>query len=673
MRRRFNRRERRALWIIQHGYCAGCGALLQPGWHADHVVPFAHGGETDLVNAQALCPECNRRKGASMYEAVRPWPAELVLHDWQVLAQERYKESRNQTFTVVAATGTGKTRLAHALAHQSLRAGDTSRVVIVVPREHLLESWAIEFARSGLKIDPHWSADGAFTPGYHGVAITYQKAVTSSHVLRALCQRENVLVIFDEIHHAGDRRSWGKAIRDAFEWAVRVICLSGTPFRTDRQKIPFLRYREREDGTFEVEPDFHLSLRDAITQNLVRIPVFPLFDGKVRFIDGPNTIDAVLSELVSERGLAAKGLVTALQPDGGMFEKMFRHAHHQLLQIRAQEIPDAAGFVICMTQEHARRTAKAIQKIAGVDPVLVISEDADAARKLREFRNSTDPWLVAVDMVTEGYDAPRLCVGVYLSNKRTHTYFRQWLGRFIRRTEEPPIQHAFLYVPDFMELRELVEAVYVEVGDWMFAEETDEKEPSDGPTPPRQYNLFLPLGSSGELSDIIVHTQDARLLRYEKEQISRAIELYRRHFHKEPSTEHLLVMLVALDDGATGREHVPLVGSAEPQGVQQSPVPAYQYRRALLAERDRLSKMLLQRLTRHLGYDRGDQDARRTLARMINIRLHAVAGARSVKEISDEQLEMEIECARRWIDELDRAVRGGTFPEWWEAWQRDTA
>lgn len=64
-RRRFNKRERMALYLAAGGKCSNptCGRDLEPGWHGDHIDPFAAGGSTDVSNGQALCPDCNLRKG----------------------------------------------------------------------------------------------------------------------------------------------------------------------------------------------------------------------------------------------------------------------------------------------------------------------------------------------------------------------------------------------------------------------------------------------------------------------------------------------------------------------------------------------------------------------------------------------------------------------------------
>jgi hypothetical protein len=61
-RRRFGRRERAALLLAAAGCCAECGEPLDADFHADHREPWARGGRTDVINGQALCPPCNRRK-----------------------------------------------------------------------------------------------------------------------------------------------------------------------------------------------------------------------------------------------------------------------------------------------------------------------------------------------------------------------------------------------------------------------------------------------------------------------------------------------------------------------------------------------------------------------------------------------------------------------------------
>ena len=58
-------------------------------------------------------------------------------------------------------------------------------------------------------------------------------------------------------------------------------------------------------------------------------------------------------------------------------------------------------------------------------------------------------------MVSEGVDVPRLRVGVYATSARTELFFRQVVGRFIRRTPTPRKQMSHLFLPSDPALKRL--------------------------------------------------------------------------------------------------------------------------------------------------------------------------------------------------------------------------
>jgi hypothetical protein len=74
-RRAFNEAERIAIYRKENGRCSICVAADKPDkecvvpwseYDADHVVPHARGGETDITNAQLLCRYHNQQKGAKV-------------------------------------------------------------------------------------------------------------------------------------------------------------------------------------------------------------------------------------------------------------------------------------------------------------------------------------------------------------------------------------------------------------------------------------------------------------------------------------------------------------------------------------------------------------------------------------------------------------------------------
>jgi hypothetical protein len=99
---------------------------------------------------------------------------------------------------------------------------------------------------------------------------------------------------------------------------------------------------------------------------------------------------------------------------------------------------------------HARRIAKLLGEATGRGPVIVLHTETRASQKLAAFRDSREPWIVAVNMVSEGVDIPRLRVGVYATAAKTALIFRQIVGRFVRTDAKPAHRSpepSWLYLP----------------------------------------------------------------------------------------------------------------------------------------------------------------------------------------------------------------------------------
>ncbi|NYS19498.1 DEAD/DEAH box helicase family protein [Streptomyces sp. SJ1-7] len=170
-RRSFNRRERIALFLMADGQCSNCGANLPAGWHGDHMRAWSKGGATDVVNGQALCPDCNLRKGS------RGMAETNELRSWQQETRELYHHRRggkNGNFLVVATPGAGKTRLARTLIADLITRREIDKVVAIVPTAHLRKQWAEACAPVGLKLDYEHENGNRLAADYDGVAVTYQ-------------------------------------------------------------------------------------------------------------------------------------------------------------------------------------------------------------------------------------------------------------------------------------------------------------------------------------------------------------------------------------------------------------------------------------------------------------------------------------------------------------------
>jgi hypothetical protein len=89
-----------------------------------------------------------------------------------------------------------------------------------------------------------------------------------------------------------------------------------------------------------------------------------------------------------------------------------------------------------------------LRETCGVTPTVVLHAEARAHQKLQAFRTGRDPWIVAVNMVSEGVDIPRLRVGVYATAAKTPLIFRQIVGRFVRTIPGRPAgKYSWVYLP----------------------------------------------------------------------------------------------------------------------------------------------------------------------------------------------------------------------------------
>ena len=187
---------------------------------------------------------------------------------------------------------------------------------------------------------------------------------------RARTEAAPTLVILDEIHHGGDNLSWGDAMREAFEPATRRLGLTGTPFRSDTSPIPFVRYELGADSIRRSQADYTYGYAEALRDGVVRPVLFLAYGGSMRWRTKAG------DEVSARLGEPMTGDATV----------------------------------------QARRTALDVK---GERPVVVLSDYAGSSGRIEEFAEGNQRWMVAVRMVSEGVDVPRLCVGVYATSTAT--------------------------------------------------------------------------------------------------------------------------------------------------------------------------------------------------------------------------------------------------------------
>jgi len=344
-------------------------------------------------------------------------------------------------FLCQATPGAGKTRLAAALARCLFERHQIDLVLCFAPSCQVVDGFRTTFADVlGKRLDGLVGAVGG--------AYTYQAMEHQENNFWQLLDEYRVFVVFDEIHHCAGHdpllsNAWGQQIMQRIQdRAAYTLALSGTPWRSDDLPIALARYSSPEG---ELICDYRYGLQEAITDGVCRSPRIVLLDNqKVQLTEALEN-ESTVKLFPSIAALLGESPIT--------YEDLLRHDEvmHQILRLgceRLDEIrrfkPDAAGLVVATDIEHAHQIALALEA-RGEACHVVTNKTLGAQQVINLFRHSDCRWIVAVGMISEGTDIPRLQVCCYLSRIRTELHYRQVLGRVLRRIGQND-EHAWLFM-----------------------------------------------------------------------------------------------------------------------------------------------------------------------------------------------------------------------------------
>ncbi len=375
------------------------------------------------------------------------------LRAWQAEALDAYFEREPRDFLAAATPGAGKTTFALRLAVELIARRVVDRVTVVAPTDHLKRQWADAAHKVGLRLNPGYAnGDGYGGRRFHGMAVTYAQVAVRASLHREITESARTLVILDEVHHGGDALSWGDAIREAFAPATRRLSLTGTPFRSDTAPIPFVTYAPDDHGIRTSVTDYAYGYGRALSDGVVRPVIFMAYAGKMRWRTRMgDEMEARLGE-PDTQDVTAQAWRTALDATGDWMPSVLRAADTRLTEVR-HSIPDAGGLVIATDQQAARDYAVLLKDITGETPTVVLSDEKASSGRIETFAAGERRWMVAVRMVSEGVDVPRLAVGVYATSAATPLYFAQAVGRFVRARRRGETASIFLpSVPSLLSL-----------------------------------------------------------------------------------------------------------------------------------------------------------------------------------------------------------------------------
>lgn len=374
----------------------------------------------------------------------------IALRNWQSEFLQALEAHERDEFLLVACPAAGKTIAGAAGAAQTMAQLDCDQLIVVVPTLVVREQWVATLKEQGFVMLTGCPREG-LPPWVHGAVLTYAELVWRQQELAEACRNRGTVVICDEIHHAGRDLVWGPALEEALSGAKKRLLLSGTPFRSDSDAIPWVRYSAAGTCCADYVYDYQRAVREGVCRKIV----FRAHDGTITWSNRRGTEEsATFTDSVAEPE-ARRRLRAALDPAQPYLRSMLAAAHADLIEHR-KDNPDAGGLVICETQAHARAIDRLLGRISGETPTLAISDEPGAHTQIRRFSEGEAKWLVSVRMVAEGVDIPRLSVIAFCSGG-TELMVKQVAGRALRSRLTGATGPAVVHIPADPELRHYAE------------------------------------------------------------------------------------------------------------------------------------------------------------------------------------------------------------------------
>ena len=347
-------------------------------------------------------------------------------------------------FLLVATPGAGKTTYALTVAAELLARREVAALTIVTPTEHLKHQWAQAAGRFGIAIDSAYrNAQGRAGADFAGVAVTYAQVAAHPALHRQRTAEPAHAGHLRRDPPRGRRAVLGDAVKEAFDPARRRLALTGTPFRSDANPIPFVTYLDEPGGGKRSASDYVYGYGPALEDSVVRPVIFLAYSGEMRWrTRAGDEITATLGTPMTKDQIA-QAWRTALDPAGEWVSRVLEAADKRLTEVR-RGMPDAGGLVIAGDHEDARAYAALLRGLTGKRPWWCCPTTRPRARRSPRSPTSGDRWMVAVRMVSEGVDIPRLAVGVYATSVSTALFFAQAVGRFVRARQRGETASVFL-------------------------------------------------------------------------------------------------------------------------------------------------------------------------------------------------------------------------------------
>ncbi|SES81328.1 DEAD/DEAH box helicase [Thalassotalea agarivorans] len=369
---------------------------------------------------------------------LRSWQSDCINSAISKFTSSTDSSDFKKHFLALATPGAGKTIMAATLARKMYELGLIDLVLCFSPSSIVSSDFSDE-------LTTQFKTEFNGKVGSLGDAFTYQKLGTLDNDTWKLFDRFRVFVIFDEIHHCAgssthDANAWGAPIIEIIrEKAAYSIALTGTPWRSDSLPIALSSYCEDN----RIQCDYVYGLKQAIADGVCRVPQVIAVDNNKIVVTRTKKqkVYNSFNTLLTAKATSYSHIVL----NETVNEQVLSRAIIKLNELRKIN-SNSGGLVVASSIEHAEAIKLLMIKNYNKGAVVVTTNEARPSDRIKDFRKSSDEWLISVGMVSEGTNIPRLQVCCNLTNITTEMYFRQIFGRVLRKTNAPN-QEAYMFMP----------------------------------------------------------------------------------------------------------------------------------------------------------------------------------------------------------------------------------
>nr|WP_281283132.1 DEAD/DEAH box helicase family protein [Kutzneria buriramensis] len=472
-RPRLSTAEREDLFRRAAGRCQVCETVLPGDFATTYLGQWVDAADADRPAARARCVPCALRLAPCQLPqigALRPrqWQA-------QALPTILHRIYTAGTATLHAAPGAGKTAFAGMVFHVLREADLLTRLLVVVPNRALLRQWRNALRELGVALDARPQDGVVEHADADGIVVTYQalakeQGTAARHA--AWAAQHPTLVVLDEVHHLAENAAWGttavqRMVRPALGDPLArpaVLNATGTLFRSsNKQRISTVRYDKVTTDSGELlqaVADFSVPTATLIGVEL-RSPDLYAYGSHARLVDlrQEEVIDADIADLTCEqRSAVVRNAYTSAPWISGFASEAVRLLRNQQLAIGLDE-PLKLLFIAADVAA-ARMARDALNEVTGQDDFarLVVSDEPDALQVLHWAARERQPCaIVAIRMVTEGFDCPQVATIAYVTNILARVHVAQMMARAMRITATERAHGrmlpAAILIPDDPELR----------------------------------------------------------------------------------------------------------------------------------------------------------------------------------------------------------------------------